>query len=276
MIFQAGYSEKVWNEDVYAAGKDYAFVLDGASGLNNVNRMAPMSDACWLVRSLKNWLLLHLQEDRSLQEILSEGLDILKEQYGECSGLESPSCTITCIRIREDKLEYFALGDSLLLIETKDRLYSFCDEAVEKLDNLVIARMQELSFEKMKPFLEMRPYVTELLQKHRLMKNTPEGYWICDLSKVGLSHALQGSLPLNSVQRVALMSDGMMQLRDFRNLGNKEFLDLLFRRKSRCFPMLMELQEQDVRCRVLPRLKKRDDTTLILWTPPAQDQNESA
>lgn len=274
MIFQAGYSEKVWNEDVWAAGDDYAFVLDGASGLGSHNRMAPMSDACWLVRSLKNWLLLHLHEDRSLEDIIRDGLKQLSQEYGECTGLESPSCTISCIRIRKGRLEYYVLGDSLLLIETEDRLYSFCDEAVEKLDGLVIARMQELSMEKMKPFLEMRPYVKDMLQKHRLMKNTPEGYWICDLSGAGLCHALQGSLPLNEVRRTALMSDGMMQLREFRRLDNTDFLDLLYRRQSRCFPLLMELQEEDVRCRVLPRLKKRDDTTLVLWTPPVQTHEE--
>ena len=270
MIFQAGYSEKVWNEDVCAAAEDYAFVLDGASGLNETNRMGPMSDACWLVSSLKNWLILHIHEDRSLEEILRDGLRHLADQYGEYSGLESPSCTITIIRIRNDELEYYVLGDSLLLIETEDRLYSFCDEAVEQVEGLMIARMQELSIEKMKPFLEMRPYVSDLLQKHRLMKNTPEGYWICDLSGVGLSHAMTGSLPLEEVRRCALMSDGMMQLKEFRNLDNEGFLDLLYRRKSRCFPLLMEFQEQDIRCRVLPRLKKRDDTTLVLWTPPVR------
>lgn len=70
------------------------------------------------------------------------------------------------------------------------------------------------------------------------------------------------------------MSDGMMQLREFRRLDNTDFLDLLYRRQSRCFPLLMELQEEDVRCRVLPRLKKRDDTTLVLWTPPVQTREE--
>lgn len=187
-----------------------------------------------------------------LESIVTRGIRSLQEIWTQAGGLESPSCTITCLRAQNGRLEYYVLGDSLLLIETPDRVLRFCDPAVEKLDALVIRRMQQLSMEKMEPFLEMRPYVSELLLKHRRMKNTPEGYWICDLSAEGLPHALQGSLPLDQVRRTALMSDGMMQLQTFRELPDDGFLDLLYRRKAGCFEQLILLQEEDKRCRRVP------------------------
>lgn len=271
MIWGASFSEKPWNEDVWAASGQWAFVLDGASGLSSVSHMAPLTDAAWLVQGLKAWLMEHILDEDSLESIVRSGIQSLQTVWQQAGGLESPSCTITCLRIHNGQLEYYVLGDSLLLIETPQEVLRFCDPAVEKLDALVIQRMQQLSMEKMEPFLEMRPYVSDMLQKHRHMKNTPEGYWICDLSAEGLPHALQGSLPLEQVQRTALMSDGMMQLQAFRELPDDGFLDLLYRRRAGCFEQLILLQEEDKRCRRVPRLKKRDDTTLVLWTPP-QDE----
>ena len=53
IIFSNSFSDKKINEDVYSFGKNFAMVLDGASGLNHANKKQTGSDAYWFVSSVK-------------------------------------------------------------------------------------------------------------------------------------------------------------------------------------------------------------------------------
>ena len=65
------------NEDAVGAGKDFLFVVDGATGLSHRNYMDPRSDARWFAGQTAR-LLQELLPDRhlSLSDILHTAMDI--------------------------------------------------------------------------------------------------------------------------------------------------------------------------------------------------------
>ncbi len=115
--------------------------------------------------------------------------------------------------------------------------------------------------------LEAIEACNDLLLMNRNLRNKDDGYWILDLSGVGIGHALKCCWPADSVKTFFVCSDGFAQLTDtfgvyadyaglldaVRHTSLDELCDTLF-----------TAQDQDPQANRFPRFKLRDDTS-CLW-----------
>ncbi len=229
--------------------------------------------------------------DLSLSQILATACKQAADPFPTCSELEMPSAAIAILYKNEAKnqFEYLVLGDCVLLLET-ETVTKVTDPTIAAFDQIALDFMAKSSQEHHQPFLDQRPLANAILIENRKKKNQPDGYFIADCSTRWLGHELTGTILLSDLKRAALYSDGFDQLQSFleadpallttprlnkkvqlktgpeRNAGNadQEFLDYIFANQDAVLDQLYDFQEQDAACETLPRLKIRDDTSLIL------------
>ena len=72
-----------FNEDIVGLSSYGAWVLDGATGLNNKNLVSNESDAKWYVNWWNKYLHENMKRNDSLKEIIKDGW-ILQYSFSEC------------------------------------------------------------------------------------------------------------------------------------------------------------------------------------------------
>lgn len=252
--------------------------MDGASCLSGVNVVDPDSDAAWMVQNIKAALCKHLDsgDPRPTKEILRQILIPVRQQYfdaleerGLCKPDDSPSAGIALFRLRNNRLEFFGLGDCVGVAVLPDgNTFASLDTNLTALDNLVLEEMLRIHRSTGVSIQEARKACNGLLLANRTKRNHPEGYWILDLvTDDGLENAREFSWELTSPIAVGGFSDGFAQLsevfhvfRDYQELFRAmQTIDL-----EQLWNTLCRWQDEDDDCNDYPRFKLRDDTC-ALW-----------
>jgi len=259
------------NEDFAFSCEQYIFVVDGASGLSDKNYTHYESDAQWFAHRLGTLLQIRLQRmDEKIEDILSEIIDELRAEYetflpnADPNPFAMPSASLSILRLNRGCIELFQLGDCVTVLTTKDcDVEVFWDDSVVNLDNAVIETIVNISHEKKISYPDALMYKRDYLIHNRKKCNVPDGYWILDLSGIGIRHAYTNSFPACNVTAAAILSDGfaeivrLYELYDYKRLMEqieKYSLHLL------C-DELFKAQDQDVSMAKHPRLKHRDDSS---------------
>lgn len=264
------YSDREYNEDTYGFSSSFMFVIDGASGLKDNDIMDCGDDAAWFVENVKKYLMQHLHEDKDVASILKESVDILyaqyKERVKEVDMVSMPSACISLFRIKDDFVEFYGLGDCVGVIEMKDgSVECLIDQNIEDLDQIAIDKMVEIAKKKNISPIKARPYIQDILMKHRTLRNTEAGYYGLDLSGDGLFYAMRKKYPLDKIKRIACLSDGLYEVVLFKQYENyPALLDAMEKDLDKVFTLLFDAQEEDKDACIVPRFKKRDDTTGII------------
>ena len=263
-------------EDNIAFGESYIFVLDGASGLTGKNIMNRTSDAFWFVTEIKNSLVNRFEnnDSRTTSEILYEILSELHEVYfGKLSEknrlipADSPSAGIALFRERNGYVDFFGLGDCIgafTNIYNKTKL--LYDGALSELDSMAINYMVDIKNNQGLSLLEAKDKSIDMLIKNRKLRNKPNGYWILDLSAIGVSHAITFRKPIEQIKTISVFSDGFSQLVDcFGEFENYSQLHVQMQNNSLIdlYRKLCNLQENDPYCNEYPRFKFRDDASAV-------------
>lgn len=266
------------NEDTIGHGRNYCFVMDGASSLSGKNIVHPISDAAWMVENVRDKLCALLDQDDSrptgqlLQQVMAqvrqEYVQVLKSK-GINAPEDSPSAGFALFRQRNGRLEFFGLGDCVgvaKLPSGKD-FYSL-DHNLPNLDHQVLEQMMVLHEQTGISMREAKTACNDLLLHNRNLRNKPGGYWILDLlTDDGIQNARQESWELTEPVCVGAFSDGFSQLAEV--FGQYRGYSALFEamRKNDLSDMaqhLCALQDADADCNDHPRFKLRDDTC-ALW-----------
>lgn len=264
-------------EDAIGYNDSYAFAIDGASVLSGVNIVDERSDAAWFATQIKDHLCRHLDKESQIPTavLLAEIIGNLKKDYFRVAadkGLDipsdSPSAGIALFRQVGDEIEFFGLGDCTGVIEFTDGTVEVLkDTRLCALDGTVLAKMAELHQETGIPVLQAREACNDLLLINRNKRNKDGGYWILDLSGVGIDHGLTYRWPVNSVKRVFACSDGFAQLVEtfgiYKNYA--ALLDAVRHEDLQTLcGILFAAQDSDPNANTYPRFKLRDDTC-CLW-----------
>lgn len=143
------------------------------------------------------------------------------------------------------------------------------DSTIASFDGIALDFMKARSQASNEPFLAQRLLANEILIANRKKKNQPDGYAIADCTTRWAGRELTGTIPLSALKRAALYSDGFDQLQTFLQAdqttqSDQDFLNYIFDHQSEILDLLHDRQEQDAACQILPRLKLRDDTSVIL------------
>lgn len=274
---------KTPNEDIVGFGKDYCFVMDGASCLSGVEVMGRGSDAAWLVEHVAAGLCQRLDagDDRPTRELLLEILLPLRAKYlavlaekGMDEPDDSPSAGFALFRKRNGLLEFFGLGDcvGVAALPNGEKFYSL-DTQLPMLDNSVLEKMAQLHRQTGLPLVQTRPMCNDLLLRNRKMRNHPDGYWVLDLNAPdGLKNARQFCWALTEPVAVGAFSDGFAQLSEVFGLfdGYLPLFDAMQASDlEQMYRSLCAAQDADPDCNRYPRFKLRDDTCALwgIFTP---------
>ncbi|URM90753.1 integrase [Streptomyces sp. MRC013] len=255
------------NEDFAAVAPGAAVLLDGAG-------VAGAETGCvhgiaWFSSTLGGLLLgsITAHPARPLADCLADsirGVRSLHEDTCDLTYRASPTSTVVAIRAGAGTLEYLVLGDSTLLFaDGEGKATAVTDQRLDEVGERLRAPVDELptgSPEHAAALAEYRDALTGL-------RNRPGGFWIAGPDPRAAEHALTGTVPLDSLTSVTLLSDGATRLvdefgladwRDVLGILGSSGPDGLIRR-------VREVEDDDPDGRRWPRGKARDDATILHW-----------
>lgn len=262
------------NEDTAYSADTYGWVIDGATGLNKKNLTKSESDAYWFVNEWNNYLKYNiLNNSITLKEIIINGIVCISDKFYQISTskapnkVDLPSASIVVIRINNDKVEYFLLGDCTLVVQNSDGKSSIIKQKLlDKLDNKAKSEMAKLMRGKGISFNEARQEINPLLINHRLLKNTLGGYWTLEFDKNAVDNCLYGFLDFEECKKVLLMSDGFSAIFDNYNYTDENNIISLVENNGlqEIYNTIRSIEEEDSDILKYPRFKKSDDASAVL------------
>lgn len=228
------------NEDYFAVGPDWAFVLDGATAPAGVDSGCA-HDVVWLVRQLGAALAALLATSpEPLSDVLAAAIESTRDAHPGCdlTNPSSPSSTVTLLRLRE-QVEYLVLADSPLVLDTGSEVRAVIDDRLDHLPSYTQRAVREL-------------------------RNHPDGFWVAGTDPEAAHRAVQGTVP--KIRRAALLSDGAARYVERFDLADwSGLLDLL--ETSGPARLLDEVREAEAAEPPERRRGKRhDDATVVHWT----------
>ncbi|WP_221348030.1 integrase [Streptomyces beigongshangae] len=258
------------NEDFAAVAPGVAVLLDGAG-------VAGAETGCvhgvaWFSSTLGGLLLSSIttRPAWSLAGCLADSIRAVRSLHEDSCDLTyraSPTSTVVAVRVGAGALEYLVLGDSTLLLTDEDgKTAAITDRRLDEVGKRLRGRVDDLptgSPEHAAALAEYRDALTGL-------RNRPDGFWIAGPDPRAAEHAFTGTVPLDSLASVSLLSDGATRLVDRFELADWQEVvavlgssgpDELIRR-------VREAEDGDPNGRRWPRGKARDDATALHWVLP--------
>ena len=262
-------------EDRITVLDNTAWVLDGATGITGKKITNSETDAVWYVESINNYFKENINPSKSIKDIVKSAIKEAREKYIKFSGFEDldevdyPCAAIALIRFHNNELEYFVLGDCSIIIKEKGKkAIEIVDNKLIDLEENLIESMFKTANEKNISILDARSYCNQEVIDIRKTKNSSNGYWILELNEEAVEHCIYGKIKIMNNTSICLTSDGFSQYYDTFNLSNgyEEFIDIVKDINiEELYNKLYDKQEEDSQCNNFPRLKKRDDASIIYF-----------
>jgi hypothetical protein len=231
------------NEDRAVCGDGWAVVLDGATAPEGVDSGC-IHDVSWLVNHLSAAIARQvLLDDGNLADMLAASIEeTCKAHAGTCdlANPDSPSSTVSIVRVRDDVLEYLTLGDSPIVIRSPG------------------AGIEMIADDRLAHLPGGRPYSRELV---RSLRNKPGGFWVASTDPEAASHVVAGKLPFSAATEVGVFTDGASRLAEFYGYGWERIFSVL----ETTGPARMIAIIRDMERDRPPALgKQHDDATAVL------------
>lgn len=288
MLFKGGINIKIlkkeiislstlnYNEDTSFTGDGFAFVLDGATGLNGKNLIDKESDARWYVKQWEIFLKDNITNwDIELKDIIKDGINLIKGKFFSnidstekeyLRSIDLPSSTIALVRWDSQVLEYFLLGDCTIILKFDNENINYIkDDALDILDGEVIKFMAREMKKNSISHLEARERAIDLLIRNRSLKNKLNGYWVLGFSTEAAENAKVGKIQLGIENNILLMSDGFSVLFEkYKATAREEIIDIVDGEGvSYCYKRIRDVEINDPECIEYPRLKQSDDSSAV-------------
>jgi hypothetical protein len=231
------------NEDYAVCGNEWAVVLDGATAPAGVDSGC-IHDVPWLVRHLAAAVTRRiLLGSASLPDLLAASIEETRDAHaGTCdlSNPDSPSSTISIVRVRNGAADYLTLGDSPIVIRGADQaLTPIADDRLGHLPG-------------------GRPYTLELV---RSLRNKPGGFWVASTDPEAAYRAVAGSMPFEAGAEIGIFTDGVSRLVESYGYELEQVFSIL---QTSGPGGVIELVRSAERERPLRGGKQHDDATAVL------------
>ncbi|WEH16936.1 protein phosphatase 2C domain-containing protein [Streptomyces sp. VNUA24] len=256
------------NEDFAAAAPGAAVLLDGA-GVGGAETGCTHGVA-WFSGTLGGLLLrgITARPVRPLSECLADAIGLVRSLHEDSCDLAyraSPTSTVVAARIvGGGVLDYLVLGDSsLLMADRGGRTSVVTDRRLGEIGKRLRGPVDALPTGTPEHSAALAEYQDTLTG----FRNRPGGFWIAGPDPRAAEHALTGTVSLDSLASVTLLSDGATRLVDRFELADwAEVLSVLDSSgPDELIRRVREAEADDPEGRRWPRGKARDDATVLHW-----------
>ncbi len=240
------------NQDRYAYGNGWAFVLDGASSFSEA---PPVHDGGWYAERLSIALTRRLPDTcRSTVRLIAEAIEEASSGHDANTQGACPTSTISLARWSESTLEIFVLGDSTAIWINKTGTHHLTDQRLASIArDLRFAYKSRLAagagFD-----AEHQRLLSRLQKEQEIVRNTPAGYWIAGDDPSAASQGIHICTDLHRPSTLILATDGIPQ-EDLMKYTTDRPRDIIASRTG--------YENSDPEGRKSPRSKKHDDKTVI-------------
>ncbi len=255
------------------------FVIDGASGLTAAHVSPSDSDAAWFSERLGGLLAAGLagsgsmSDTEPLSDLVGGALATMHAEFERFEGADAvadedrPSASLAVFRFADEQLELWSLGDCTTVVTLAGVVpVVIQDESVPRRDLAVVESMVRRARDADVPPRGVRAEFDDRLCANRREKNTPAGYWIADLTGVGVPHAAVEAWPVEQVVSISVMSDGFAAavepLRLFGSLGELGEA-VASGDAAEILRSIREHEDADPDFVEHPRLKHSDDASVV-------------
>ena len=260
------------NEDAFAAEKNDAVVLDGATGLGEMLLPGP-SDAAWIAHFGARRLMAHRRDGDSPKDALLHALADTEKSFAGLrrrppkAKYEIPLASMMFVSAEEGGFAALWFGDCAALVMRPGEGVDIVGEAFAK--RAAEARHVKLLAEAkgLAPVGDIsRTAVLPHLRASRNKVNTREGGWLFSPDPRAADHVGSRRLAAPPGTLVLLATDGFLALAS--DYGASDAQGLMEAARDRGLKALGEelraIEEADGEGRRFPRLKKSDDATALL------------
>lgn len=256
------------NEDFTGAVPNAVVLLDGAGLAGTASTC--LHGVAWYTRRLGGALLGQLAADdgQDLTAILGQAIAQVADAHRDTCDISdpsSPSATVTIFRIDDDRADYLALADSVLVLDhIGDTPEVITDGRVDAVGSRYRAAMDAAPNGTVEHDQALREYI-EALRAHR---NRPGGFWVAADDPGVATEALTGSRPVSGLRGAVLLSDGASRIVDHFALADwPEVLALIAAEgPAEIIRQVRAAEASDPQGRRWPRAKAYDDATLAACT----------
>ena len=261
-------TENKYNEDYIGFGNNYAFILDGASGLVK-NKITLDSDAKWYVNELGKILKNELKQNIDLKTILKNSIKKMSDElkkYDIQNYLELPSACIAIVREYDDNIEFLVMGDCSIIIKNNNSLELLTTNEIRKLDGEKIEKMKEIDLKNNISVKESLKYIIDDLKAQRKLRNNINGYYVLDDKIEAIDYAMYKIINKKDVDKIVLMSDGFSTYYECLKIVNnyKEFYEECMNNDvEKLYQNLRTIEKNDQDLNKFPRYKVSDDASII-------------
>jgi len=262
------------NDDIWGRGDTAVWVLDGATGLSAERILAEgASDAAWFAAAI-DATLQAADWGGPTRDILRDAVAAVEARFRAAAkriprdDWTWPAAAIALLRVDGRAVELSNLGDCKLLFRgSADKTTrAFGSSAVTALDALTVRHMVALQAQGVTEPAELWSRLVPLMQEGRKLRNSEGGYWVLDMSRRGLDHRQETTLPAEQMSLFLMMTDGFYRLADTHHAYSDDgLLDAAFSRGlADLYAELRSIEARDPRCSTHPRIKIHDDATAVL------------
>ena len=252
------------NEDFTAASDSVAVLLDGAT-IPDAATMACSHSTAWFTRQIGTRIFqrLTLDPDQAITDCVADAIKTFAEFHGETCDISHsshPSTTVVALREAARAVEYFVLGDSTLVLDTRAQPLVITDRRLEHVQPALREHVRTAQRETP----EYSAARLALLDAERRARNTTDGYWIASADPSAAYHAITGLLAPDELRRALLLSDGASVIVDrFELLSWDDMLDLAERHGPHEVIQRVRDAEAGPAGLAQPRSKPHDDATVL-------------
>jgi len=238
------------NQDRYAYGDGWAFVLDGAT---TYSATPPVHDGGWYAERLRNALAPRLDRhhERPIVDIVAGAIREAASAHPSSQG-PRPTSTIALARWNSETVELYVLGDSFAVATTDDGRITLTDDRLKNI-GVGLRTQYRRRLHAGHGFDDRhRELLTALQQVERSHRNRAGGYWTASDSPSSACAGLQVAFPTAGAHRLMLHTDGLTT----PPLSSPSSLEaLLHTQRVR--------EDADLRGSRFPRSKPHDDITVV-------------
>lgn len=247
------------NQDRYAYGDGWAFVLDGASSFAKTQ---PEHDGGWYAEQLKEslvWELTANPNDKT-PDIVARAIRTASSAHEDSESC--PTSTISLARWSPKTVEVYVLGDSTSVLIGDDQEEVLTDTRLADMAPSIRAEYRSRLAAGTGFDDRHRQLLQELQAAQALARNQPHGYWIAGAEPEAAHHAATIKRPLSDHMTLVLLTDGAAA--GIRYGVFHTWIETAGQAPHEVLAAVREVEESDERGVKWPRSKLSDDKTLVV------------